>query len=96
MNKSINFEIVTPEKTVLKEEIVEVTIPTESGEITVLPKHAPLVSVLKSGVLSFKKGDGSSSVAFVSGGFVEVLNDKVVVLADVADRAEDLDEGVVE
>jgi F-type H+-transporting ATPase subunit epsilon len=96
MSKIINFEIVTPEKTVLKEEILEATIPTLEGEITVLPKHSPLVSVLKTGVLSLKKKDGSLLVVFVSGGFIEVLNDKIMVLADAADRAEELDEALIE
>jgi F-type H+-transporting ATPase subunit epsilon len=90
-SKIIKFEIVTPEKTVLKEEIIEVTIPTADGEITILPKHAPLVSFLKPGVLSLVKKDGSREVAFVAGGFLEVLKNKVVVMADSAERAEDID-----
>ncbi len=96
MSKTINFEIVTPEKEVLKEEVTEVTIPTSEGEITVLPNHVPLISFLKSGVIIMRKSDGGRDVAFVSGGFVEVLKNKVVILADVADRAEDLDETKVE
>jgi F-type H+-transporting ATPase subunit epsilon len=96
MNKFINFEIVTPERTIFKEDILEVTIPTAEGEITVLPRHSPLVSFLKPGVLSLKKKDSSVDVAFVAGGFLEVFENKVVVMADTAERAEDIDYVAVE
>lgn len=89
--KTIKFEIVTPEKTVLKEEISQITIPTKDGEITVLPNHIPLVSILVPGEIIFKKENKDFSIA-VSGGFVEVLVDKVVILADTAERAEEIDE----
>lgn len=96
MDKIIKFEIVTPEKTVLKEDIVEVTVPTEEGEVTILPHHSPLIATLKSGVLILKKADGGTDVAFIAGGFLEVLRNKVVVLADTAERAENIDEVKVE
>jgi F-type H+-transporting ATPase subunit epsilon len=96
MEKIIKFEIVTPEKTVLKEDVVEVTVPTEEGEVTILPHHAPLVATLKPGVLVLKKADGSTDVAFTAGGFLEVLRNKVVVLADTAERAEEIDLNKVE
>jgi F-type H+-transporting ATPase subunit epsilon len=89
--KRIKFEIATPERVVLKEEIFQVTVPTEEGEITVLPKHSPLVSILKPGVLEIKKVDGEIEIMSVSGGFVEVLLNKIVVLADTAERAEEID-----
>lgn len=89
--KRIKFEIATPEKVVLKEEILQVTVPTVEGEITVLPKHSPLVSVLKPGVLELKKMDGSIEIISVSGGFVEVLLNKIIILADTAERAEEID-----
>jgi len=57
--KTIKFEIVTPEQIILKENILRVTVPTKSGEITVLPNHIPLVSILHSGVIEVKKTDGS-------------------------------------
>lgn len=96
MDKIIKFEIVTPEKTVLKEDIVEVVVPTAEGELTILPHHSPLVAMLKSGVLVLKKADGSQDVVFIAGGFLEVLHNKVVVLADTAERAENIDEAKVE
>jgi F-type H+-transporting ATPase subunit epsilon len=95
-SKLIKFEIVTPEKTVLKEDVVEVIVPTQEGELTILPHHSPLIAMLKPGVLVLKKADGSQDVAFIAGGFLEVLRNKVVVLADTAERAENIDETKVE
>lgn len=89
--KTIKFEIVTPEKTVFKKDINQITIPTKDGEITVLPNHIPLISVLVPGEIIIKKDGESFSIA-VSGGFVEVSIDKVVILADTAERAEEIDE----
>ena len=90
-DKTIKFEIVTPERVVLKEEISQVTVPTQEGEMTVLPKHMPIVANLKPGVIELVKADNSPEVISVSGGFVEVLRNKVVILADTAERAEELD-----
>ena len=92
MSKTIKFEIVTPERVVLSKEILQIVVPTTSGEITVLPDHIALVSVLKPGVLEVRLADNSSEVISVSGGFVEVTKDKVVILADTAERAEELNE----
>ena len=90
-DKTINFEIVTPERVVLKEEITQITVPTKMGEITVLPNHIPLVASLLPGVVHVKKKDGQEEIMSISGGFLEVLKDKVVILADTAERAEELD-----
>jgi len=90
--KTINFEVVSPERTLLKDEIIQVTVPTQEGELTILPEHTPLVSNLKTGVLEVVKKDKSIEVMSVSGGFLEVLLDKIVILADNADRAEEIDE----
>lgn len=89
--KTIQFEIVTPERELLKEQVTQVTVPTKSGEITVLPNHIPLVSVLVPGVIEVKLANGNYEVMSVSGGFIEVLKDKVVILADTAERAEEID-----
>lgn len=93
--KSIKFEVVTPERVVSKQQVLQATIPTESGEITVLPEHIPLVSILKPGVLELVTMDKKIEIISVSGGFVEVLRDKIVILADTAERAEDLDESLI-
>ncbi|MDP3837205.1 MAG: ATP synthase F1 subunit epsilon [bacterium] len=90
--KSIRFEIATLERTLLKQEVLQATIPTESGEITVLPEHIPLVSIIKPGVIEIKTLDGNTEIIAISGGFVEVLREKIVILADTAERAEELDE----
>lgn len=92
MPDNIHFEIVTPEKVVLKEEVQQITVPTKMGEITVLPNHIPLVASLQSGVIEIKKQNNSIDTMAVSGGFIEVLPDKVVILADTAERAGDIDE----
>jgi len=88
---TIKFEIVTPERVVLKEEIQQITVPTKAGEITVLPGHIPLVSNLQPGVIHIKKKNGEPEIISISGGFLEVLKNKIVILADTAERAEEID-----
>ncbi len=91
--KTINFAIVTPERVVLKQEILQATVPTKNGEITILPGHVPLVSVLEPGVIEVKRADNLVEIISVSSGFIEVSQDnKIVILADTAERAEELDE----
>jgi F-type H+-transporting ATPase subunit epsilon len=86
----INFKIATPERVVYKEMVDSITLPTQEGEITVLPNHVPLIAILKPGEIKTKIGEQTVSMA-VSGGFIEVLSTKVVVLADTAERAEEID-----
>ncbi len=86
----LNLEIVTPEKSVLNETVDSVTVPTASGEIGILTNHAPLISSLKSGVLAYARG-GATERMVISGGFVEVSNNKVSILADVAETPEEVD-----
>jgi len=90
MATKINFKIATPERVVFKEEVDSITLPTQTGEITILPNHVPLISILKPGEINVKMGERTISMA-VSGGFIEVLSTKVVVLADTAERAEEID-----
>lgn len=94
--KKIKFEIVTPERVVLKKDIFQVTVPTQEGEITVLPDHIPLMSILKPGVLEIKNEAGEIEVMSVSGGFLQVTRGKIIVLADTAEKAEELDEQRIE
>ena len=87
----LKFKIVTPEKVIYENEISQVTIPTMNGEITILPHHIPLVSVLKAGELKIKDKDGEHNLA-VSGGFLEVRgNNEIIILADHAERVADID-----
>lgn len=86
----LRLEIVTPEKRVLDTEVDSVTVPTASGEVGILPSHAPLVSAIKPGVLAYTV-KGSTDKLAVSGGFLEVNADKVAVLADTAETADEID-----
>jgi F-type H+-transporting ATPase subunit epsilon len=86
----LRLEIVTPEKRVLDAEVDSVTLPTASGEAGILPFHAPLVSALKPGILTFT-GKAESGKLAVSSGFVEVNSNKVAVLVDTAETAEEID-----
>lgn len=94
--KTIKFEIVTLDQVVLRETITRATIPTKSGEVTILPDHIPLVSVLQPGLIEIEKPDGSIDIMVVSGGFLEVLVGKIVILADYAERAANLNEEAIE
>jgi len=87
----INFKIVTPERVVYESEIDQATLPTAQGEITILPNHISLVGVLKPGELVIKKGKEEIAMA-VSGGMIEVAKNKVIVLADTAEHASEIDE----
>ena len=76
---------------IVKEDIVQVTVPTKQGEITVLANHIPLVAGLQPGVIEILKSDNSREIMSLSGGFIEVFKNKVVILADTAERAEEID-----
>ena len=86
----LNLEIVTPEKKVLSETVDSVTIPTASGEVGILTNHVPLISSLKAGVLAYAKS-GATERMVVAGGFVEVSQNNVSILADVAETAGEID-----
>jgi F-type H+-transporting ATPase subunit epsilon len=90
-DKLIKFQIVTPERIVLEEEILQITVPTKQGEITVLPDHIPLVASLMPGVIEVKTKSGQEEIMSVSGGFIEVLKNKVTILADSAERGHEID-----
>ncbi|OGY49035.1 MAG: ATP synthase F1 subunit epsilon [Candidatus Buchananbacteria bacterium RIFCSPHIGHO2_01_FULL_46_12] len=87
----IKFKIVTPEKVVYENEIDQITLPTQSGEITVLPHHIPLLSALKAGELVVKTGNREISLV-IAGGFAEIRKNEVIVLTENAERAEEIDE----
>ena len=90
MSLRIKFKVVTPERTVFQDEIDQVTLPTTTGEITILPNHTPYITVLGFGEIILKK-DGKESSLAVSGGFVEFNKNELVVLADMAEMAEEID-----
>jgi F-type H+-transporting ATPase subunit epsilon len=92
---NFNFELVTPERTVLQADLTQLSVPTTSGELTILAHHLPLVTIIKAGVIELKKIDGQLEVLAVSGGILEVMLNKVVLLADTAERAQELDEAKI-
>lgn len=86
----LKLEVVTPERRVVDIEADSVTIPTASGEAGILGNHAPLVSALKPGVLTYAVKGATEKLA-ISTGFVEVSGNQVSVLTDVAESPEDVD-----
>jgi F-type H+-transporting ATPase subunit epsilon len=90
MAEKIQLEVVTPERRVLAEPVDMVTVPGLGGELGILPGHTPLISQLQTGVLTYVQ-DGKSFPLHVSGGFVEVRDDHVAVLAEIAERPDEID-----
>lgn len=87
----LTLQIITPERVVFEEGGVEsVTLPGAEGQLTVLPRHAPLMTALQPGELVLRKAGDEVEIA-VSGGFLEVRDDKVTVLADTAERSDEID-----
>lgn len=87
----MRFQIITPERIVFSDEINQISLPTVEGEITILPHHIPLVTLLKAGELRYIKETQEQTVA-VSGGFAEVCPDgSVAILADTAEHAAEID-----
>lgn len=89
--KNIRLEFVTPERAIVHEEVDELQIPGEEGYFGVLPGHAPLLAALRTGTMWYRRG-ADKTYAFLEGGFAEVLPDRVSILAQVAERAEEIDE----
>jgi F-type H+-transporting ATPase subunit epsilon len=89
---SIALEIVTPERRVVRANAVEVQVPAQDGFLGILPGHAPLLSAMGQGELSYRDGHATHYVA-VFGGYIEILAGRVIVLAEAAERAEDIDVG---
>ncbi len=88
--KLIKLKIVTPEKIVFSGEIKSLTVSTTTGDITILPNHIPLISQLAPGEIIVNSEE--EHLMAVSGGFIEVFPKRIVILADTAERAEDIDE----
>jgi F-type H+-transporting ATPase subunit epsilon len=86
----LKLDIVTPEKLAYSDEVDAVVLPGSEGELGVLPHHAPLISTLGAGELRLRKGGAEESFAII-GGFLQVLPDKVVVMAETADMASEID-----
>jgi len=89
MNK-IHFKIVTPERTVYENEVDQATLPVTDGEVTILPNHRSYIASLKAGEIMLKAGKEEINMA-ISGGFLEFDKNTLVVLADTAEHAEEID-----
>jgi F-type H+-transporting ATPase subunit epsilon len=88
--KHLRLEFVTPERAIVHEDVDEVEIPGEEGYFGVLPGHAPLLAALRTGELWYRRGT-EKKYAFIDGGFAEVLPERVAILAQVGERAEEID-----
>ncbi|MFA6183564.1 MAG: ATP synthase F1 subunit epsilon [Parcubacteria group bacterium] len=91
MSLRIKLRIITPERVVYENDIFQVTLPTQAGEVTILPNHRSYIASLKPGEIITKKENGSEEVSLaVAGGFVEFHDNRLVILADGAQRAEEI------
>jgi F-type H+-transporting ATPase subunit epsilon len=84
------LEIVTPDRSLVRDEVDEVVVPGSEGELGVLPGHTPLLATLKVGEMWYRQGSEKHYLA-IAFGFVEVLPDRVTILAHVAERPQDID-----
>ena len=87
----LHLEIVSPERRVYEDEVDMVIVPGRNGQLGILPRHTRLISSLGVGELRIKK-DGTEQSLLISGGFVEVRPDKVIVMADLAEHSDEIDE----
>ncbi len=87
---NLQLQIITPLKLVFNEEVEEIIIPAETGEITILPNHVSLFTKIKPGELSIRRSKKQSFFA-ITGGFLEVKENKITILADYAIRTEDIE-----
>jgi len=90
MASTIRLELVTPERLLLSDEVGEVIAPGYEGEFGVLPEHTQFLAILNIGMLRYRKGSTVETIA-LGGGFVEVTPERVVVMADTAERADEID-----
>ena len=92
MADTLSLEVATPERELVREPVSEVQVPGKSGYMGILPGHAPLLGLLGIGMLTYVSvSDGKKRYLSIHQGFLEVLEDHVRVLADVAERAEEID-----
>jgi len=88
--ESIELEVVTPERHVLQQTVKSVEIPGREGYLGILPGHAPLITELGIGILTYRR-DSETRYLTVIDGYAEVLPDRVIVLAEISERAEEID-----
>ncbi|MGH9803974.1 MAG: F0F1 ATP synthase subunit epsilon [Candidatus Acidiferrales bacterium] len=88
--EALDLHVVTPDRQVVREQVYEIQVPAKNGYLGILPGHAPLLSELQMGELSYRQGNHWSYLA-IFGGFVEVLSGRVIVLAESSERGEEID-----
>lgn len=89
---AIKLKAVTPEKTVIEMDVYQATLPVEGGEVTILPEHIPYIGAIKAGEIILRKTAGGEEISLAtSGGFAEFHDNTLVILADTAERAEEID-----
>lgn len=88
---SIELVVVTPERQLLRQTVVEVTLPGADGQLGILPGHAPLITELGIGEMNYRAKSGDAGTLAVISGFAEVLGGRVTVLAETAERPEEID-----
>jgi F-type H+-transporting ATPase subunit epsilon len=92
----VNFELVSPQRLLLSEEVDMVVVPGAEGDFGVLADHAPVISTVRPGIITVFQGNTVSERIFVAGGFAEVTAERCTVLAEVAERLGDMDRSAVE
>ncbi len=92
-NLKIDLQIITPEKVICEEKVYQVTLPVDGGVVTILPKHRSYIASLKPGEVIYKrnKGQGEDESLAIAGGFIEFHKNKLIILADEAERADEID-----
>ncbi len=96
MADKVNFELVSPEKLLMSEEVDMVVVPGAEGDFGVLGGHSPVISTVRPGTITVYQGTAVSTRIFIAGGFAEVTADRCTVLAEEAVSIEDLDRAAVE
>lgn len=100
MAETIEFDLVAPEALILSEAVAMVVIPGGDGDFGVLPRHAPLISTIRPGVITVYQGEGNSRAPseriFIAGGFAEVTPERVTVLAEEAVKVGEIDRAKAE
>ena len=91
MANTFQLEVATPERLLVDEQVTEAELPGKNGYLGILPGHAPLLSALGAGILKYEGGGGGPHALVIAGGFVEVFDNHVRILADYAELPQDID-----
>jgi F-type H+-transporting ATPase subunit epsilon len=94
--EQVEFELVSPEKLLLSQSVDMVVVPGEDGDFGVLPRHAPMISTVRPGVIAIYSGKEISERIFVAGGFAEVTTERCTVLAEIAQPVGEIDKAAVQ